>query len=610
MSLQLFRPGLVAAMAVVVLFFSACPNPVDPKEENQPDGGASISPAGAWRYGDGSDYWILSADGTMETSEYFGAWSVQPRIAGANTGKLQLLYRFRSVDGVRIQRTGTKEWHYLVAANRLYASQNPFLRIGSGSGLAGTFERVETHESLGWIKVRIVLSLDASTIEYLVFDNLGSDYDPSTGTGTWATAPVMELRGTIQTFPAALPGSVTVLLITDIVPQSEEFPEGNYSFVLFDENSLEVNPGWLESVGYDKPTIYAGGCCESSSGIAVPGYWRNGTWIALPTEAGRGGMVNGICESEGSVYAAGWREDSEGVRVAGYWKDGVWKGLPKLAVDKASEAHAVQKSPGAGLTIGGFCFDSADGSVPAVWVADQFFFDLPVESGTSGSVLSVLLDTSNGNVYAVGRKEDLQGKSLAGYWFYDKTNNFDGPFEWIDLAPPAGLENITLTAVDLNEEVPCFAGFGVNGSGISRGVYWEGATPKEESTKYGTEAAACHDISVVLGHVYTAGWVDSGAKGVLAMVRKDGHDGPPTENEFSTSLPALAMPNESKALAMEILSSYPDLGAGGRDLYVGGFSKNAEGKAVPGYWKNDVWVALPRISSQKSGYVNTIYVDN
>jgi len=28
--------------------------------------------------------------------------------------------------------------------------------------------------------------------------------------------------------------------------------------------------------------VYAGGYCDNSSDVAVPGYWKNGTWNGLP----------------------------------------------------------------------------------------------------------------------------------------------------------------------------------------------------------------------------------------------------------------------------------------------------------------------------------------
>jgi len=127
------------------------------------------------------------------------------------------------------------------------------------------------------------------------------------------------------------------------------------------------------------------------------------------------------------------------------------------------------------------------------------------------------------------------------------------------------------------------------------GVYWVNGVATEENTKTNTEVSSCSDIQAVEDRVYTTGSVTSSTRGVLGMVRKNGADGP--DNDMY-DLPALSEPKESRTADIQILAS--------GDVLVGGDSMNASDIRIPGYWKNRVWVELPRISTAKSGSVSAI----
>src|SRR5208283_424592 len=84
-------------------------------------------------------------------------------------------------------------------------------------------------------------------------------------------------------------------------------------------------------------TVFAGGSM-GANGWPAPGYWVNGTWVALPalspgigdtgTLGPFGGDVNALAIDSlfGNVYAAGDNYNSTGVDVPGYWLNGVWNG--------------------------------------------------------------------------------------------------------------------------------------------------------------------------------------------------------------------------------------------------------------------------------------------
>jgi len=88
--------------------------------------------------------------------------------------------------------------------------------------------------------------------------------------------------------------------------------------------------------------VYAGGYSESSSNVAVAGYWKNGSWNGLPPlNTGSESLVYSIQLSGGDVYAGGYSKTSANAAVAGYWKNGMWTALPVLDAAYDSQVFAM-----------------------------------------------------------------------------------------------------------------------------------------------------------------------------------------------------------------------------------------------------------------------------
>ena len=167
-----------------------------------------------------------------------------------------------------------------------------------------------------------------------------------------------------------------------------------------------------------------------------------------------------------------------------------------------------------------------------------------------------------------------------------------------------GIDDYTITSLYLDGTDLYACGYGVNALGTTRGVYWINGVPTEETTKTNTEQSRCEGISIVQGQVYTTGMVTSSFRGTLGVVRKNGTDGPDNVMYGLSALSdpyvdTLAVPKSSGAADIEIINS---------DVYIGGHSVNASDIAIPGLWINKVWVELPRIDSGKSGYVNSLFI--
>jgi len=86
--------------------------------------------------------------------------------------------------------------------------------------------------------------------------------------------------------------------------------------------SILINCGSSGSSSNPITTVYASGYSRDNSALAVPGYWKNGTWNSLPSTYSA--VVNSIAISGTDVYAAGYKSISPSVKASGYWKNGVW----------------------------------------------------------------------------------------------------------------------------------------------------------------------------------------------------------------------------------------------------------------------------------------------
>ena len=148
------------------------------------------------------------------------------------------------------------------------------------------------------------------------------------------------------------------------------------------------------------PIIYAGGFTSNSSGIYVPGYWKDGIGTALtPLDATKSALVNSLVISGNDVYAGGYSNNNASVNVAGYWKNGAWTGLPSLDATKGSGVHSLVIS-GTDVYAGGYSANSLNVSVAGYW-KNGTWTGLPSLDATKGSgVQTLVLDGTD--IYAVG----------------------------------------------------------------------------------------------------------------------------------------------------------------------------------------------------------------
>lgn len=105
---------------------------------------------------------------------------------------------------------------------------------------------------------------------------------------------------------------------------------------------------------------------------AEAGYWKNGTWVALPVPAGSAGCYpNWLVVQLNDVYVL------SGSGTIGYWKNGAWVGLPSPDASPSSMAMAVSLAvDGDNVAVAGEVlknlssngdFQSSSVSVPGLW---------------------------------------------------------------------------------------------------------------------------------------------------------------------------------------------------------------------------------------------------
>jgi hypothetical protein len=164
--------------------------------------------------------------------------------------------------------------------------------------------------------------------------------------------------------------------------------------------------------------VYICGYSLDSSGVAVPGYWINGTWTELPPYAtGFDGMAEAITISDGDVYIGGYSCNSSKQEIPGYWLNGFWVGPTKtLSNDYEISALSVDGSNTY------LVFDSYPSTSPKTCglttdiTSDTAWVTLKALDGTRNSIaLGSALQGSA--IYICGYSVNSSGVSVPVYWF-------------------------------------------------------------------------------------------------------------------------------------------------------------------------------------------------
>ncbi|GAB1482997.1 hypothetical protein MASR2M78_18130 [Treponema sp.] len=423
---------------------------------------------GSWKFADDSDWWIVKSDGSFVSKKFTGSWI-------ANNAIFTLYQNTKIEDEVRVASNGNRNWYYAASNGKLYMDSSPFLRLSGRSGFNGLFERIEYRDDMAaFIKVQVEFRVKPDKLIYRIYSNIADDYDEATGRGTWSAGPIVELIGNIAAIPSATVGEVYEMVISDITPKTPDFPDGTYTFLLYTPNALDIEPIGMMPFTSPAPTVYAAGFCVDGIDVEIPCYWLDGKRVYLaPLASGHNARVTDIIISGTDVYASGFCNNEADIQVAGYWKNGVWNTLSSIDTSKDSVANSICVRPGTGVHVGGYSTVTDGYKVPGHWWSSTWY-DLPKSYvSQDGQVNSIYIDPPTGDLLFAGINTDSSGKSLPGYWYYEKA--LMGPPEssvWVSMDAAAGIDNYTINSLYVENSKVYACGFGLNGSAVSRGVYW------------------------------------------------------------------------------------------------------------------------------------------
>jgi len=320
--------------------------------------------------------------------------------------------------------------------------------------------------------------------------------------------------------------------------------------------------------------IYAGGSSSNSSGIPVPGYWKNGTWIGLTQPSLlKWAEVRSLVVSGNDVYAGGSSSITSGIQVPGYWKNGYWVELPQLTSSTGSVLSLVVS--GSDVYGGGYIVDDSGLlAIPGYW-KNGTWVGLP-KIASAGSDYVYSLAVSGGDVYAGGINF-----GFPGYW---KNGT------WVGLSQTSGM--VTSLFVDGDD---IYAG-GWQADEVVGSVtgYWKNtiwtSLPSPEPSIGEASYSYVRSIFISESDVYAAGWNEGSPNGYSPCYWKNG---------ILVQLPKISVSDGSSAMSIVVSNG---------DVYVGGSRPDSSGVEEHGYWKNGTWVGLPRLSTAGVGWVSSLVV--
>ena len=304
------------------------------------------------------------------------------------------------------------------------------------------------------------------------------------------------------------------------------------------------------------------------------GYWKNGTYVRLSTEAGE---AYGIAIANGHVYVAG----QLGTQAA-LWVDGQLTVLPGAAFENSANAVAVS---GADVYVGGFTQNNGNGSVPVIWkngvasVLTEGITGAPAnETVQAGGVGQIIV--AAGNVYASGTQEIYDLTAPNTYTVLQTATL------WTNGTPA------TLTNYPASSEV-----FSLDISGSS--VYMGGFILPQQAL--GTE---------YIPTIWNNGVVASPALGDGGIVISLAVNGSNVYAEGYLNNIFTVWNNSQVQFATNNMTTAGGMALYGSDVYAGaviaGSDSQGDNIYAPGYYLNGTWTALPDSDPLQGAAVNAI----
>lgn len=302
--------------------------------------------------------------------------------------------------------------------------------------------------------------------------------------------------------------------------------------------------------------------------------------VTYTVTAADGTSINYIASVDtGIVFAGGSRKDtSTGNWKAGYWKDGIW-----IQLSDNGQVKALVKS-GSDIYAGGY--QEENGLIihePGYWKNGTWVALAPISATKDAEVDTLFV--SGADVYAGGYCKDNNSKMIPGYW---KNST------WTALPRKYIINDSEVTCLYVSGSDVYAGGYDNDSVGYFTPGYWKTGTwvgLSRLSTNYDSEVKTL----IVSGNdVYAGGYnADS-----------NGHSVPGYWLNSSSSSTWVPLPKLSDTQSSGVSS----LVISGTDVYAGGYSRNSDSVAVPGYWKNSTWVPVSQPTVGKDAYVLNLQI--
>lgn len=297
------------------------------------------------------------------------------------------------------------------------------------------------------------------------------------------------------------------------------FIDGSFLWIEGERVDLELNvpegmAGTATAMAFDKGNVCLAGYYYRSGDLLphyTPCFWTNDQRIDLPIPEGYSAFTHSIAIYDGKVWVTGRHQDSTpGIYIDTpcYWVDGVRTDLaiPDPEVNRWSETSSLAVIDGKVCVAGHYgtnpsvIFPRRSQSVPCYWV-DGVRTDLEIpDVATEGLTASIAVSGGRVHVagsYGISALNDLRRNGIGCVWV-------DGVRS--DLAVPAGVNNVNITAAVMSGDVFHVAGSYQDKEWRAIPCYWtDGVRTDLDAPESGYATA----ITLFDGKLFVAGWHSS-----------------------------------------------------------------------------------------------------
>ena len=322
----------------------------------------------------------------------------------------------------------------------------------------------------------------------------------------------------------------------------------------------------------DESSYYFVGYSNNSSGVSIPGYWKNGTWTALPSADATKNYVATKTKTIGSdVYILGYQSTLP--TIPGYWKNGTWTALPVVsAANNGSPPNGIL-NVGSDIYITGAPLNSSNIAIAGYWKNNVWTVLTPIDATKNSYAQGIA--TLAGDIYIAGYCTNSSNVLVAGYWK-------NGTWNTLPVADTT-LKSQTRSIVFSGSDIYLAGADSTTGS--FEPVYWKNAVRTVLPTLDANKDCIPYGLTLSSSDIYIGAICTNSSNITIAGYWKNG---------TWTALPALDATKSASATNVYVK---------GTSIYAVGGNRNSSNIYSPGYWKNGTWKALTPLDATQNAVV-------